>query len=927
MQQFDESRRSERAKERAQRRRKHREAGEELGDDEPEPHRLFRRERQDDEVDPLGYQAGGSRARRQLTSKHPTERVGSYSQSSQPEQISDDLAYPDSENPEYVNDRRAKNRSERYRSSKQRRPLEEHDYVNAEYNRDQGYPEAESGYRYEEGSFDDNQDQAFDENYPEARQSVRSSSQHRTTYSSRHAGSITSPRPSVAARGDSALGYERQSTIDGAPRALGGSGPQFWNPEVEPGPPVNQPVAEQPGTANKPLKKFWASFRKLKIKNKTSASQPDLSTAASGELVTARVVMLDGEEVSYNLDRNDTGDKLFGKVCQTADIVEADYFGLTYVSNKLKTWFWLDLEKRISKQLRNGEQWIFSFQVKFYPPEPTLLQEDITRYQLTLQVRQDIYTGKLPCSWVTQALLGSFMVQAEIGDYDEAEHGGSTDYLKEFEFVPSPTPQLLQKIAELHKTHIGMKPNQADIKYLETAKRLELYGIDLHPCRDTEDVDIYLGVGFHGVVIYRDRLRIGRFAWPKILRISYKKNNFYLKIRPDNTEPVEVIIGFRLLNHHLANRLWKAAVEHHAFFRLKEAVVTKSANTAFNPTHLYTGHTFFQYRTMNINRPHPQFNRSLMKRRTASMPTGLNQAHSIHSLNRSHPRDMTVGRTQETDLLGPRRIGSAQNSLAGTGHAGSTGQLYGTARGAPFAPTRDDRSQMSRQMSIASASDASYVPHSRSNDYVNYQHRTGPSPARVSDIPEEHGSYMSGSVAESYSAQRSYTGSRSGRQPTSRHSEQRVTSPMYVNAPRGKRGSNSEVPSSELSQQNSRTHQSHHRVSNSEGSSSRTRPPKGGVPALGGAVLPDPGARRPSREPPQNPEPRARRQREPSPVDYDQDEPIEYDDDDVAAEEEYSFDGYEDEREPQPEFERKPSRQRIAQDHTRRRPENTELML
>lgn len=79
----------------------------------------------------------------------------------------------------------------------------------------------------------------------------------------------------------------------------------------------------------------------------------------------------------------------------------------------------------------------------------------------------------------------------------------------------------------------GMKPNQADMKYLETAKRLELYGVDLHPCRDMENVEIYIGVGFHGIVIYRDRMRIGRFAWPKVLRISYKKNNFFLKIRPD----------------------------------------------------------------------------------------------------------------------------------------------------------------------------------------------------------------------------------------------------------------------------------------------------------------------------------------------------------------------------------------------------------
>lgn len=41
-----------------------------------------------------------------------------------------------------------------------------------------------------------------------------------------------------------------------------------------------------------------------------------------------------------------------------------------------------------------------------------------------------------------------------------------------------------------------------------------------------------LGVCASGLLIYRDRLRINRFAWPKILKISYKRNNFYIKIRP-----------------------------------------------------------------------------------------------------------------------------------------------------------------------------------------------------------------------------------------------------------------------------------------------------------------------------------------------------------------------------------------------------------
>lgn len=54
------------------------------------------------------------------------------------------------------------------------------------------------------------------------------------------------------------------------------------------------------------------------------------------------------------------------------------------------------------------------------------------------------------------------------------------------------------------------------------------------PCslQDSEGIEIMLGVCANGLLIYRDRLRINRFAWPKILKISYKRSNFYIKIRP-----------------------------------------------------------------------------------------------------------------------------------------------------------------------------------------------------------------------------------------------------------------------------------------------------------------------------------------------------------------------------------------------------------
>lgn len=162
-------------------------------------------------------------------------------------------------------------------------------------------------------------------------------------------------------------------------------------------------------------------------------------------------------------------------------------------------------------------------------------------------------------------MLGSYLAQAELGDYEPDEHG--PNYLADFRFAPNQTPELEEKVSELHKQHRGQKPSEAELRYLENAKKLAMYGVDLHQAKDSAGVDIMMGVCASGLLVYRDRLRINRFAWPKILKISYKRNNFYIKIRPGEFEQFESTIGFKLANHRAAKRLWKTCVEHHTFFR------------------------------------------------------------------------------------------------------------------------------------------------------------------------------------------------------------------------------------------------------------------------------------------------------------------------------------------------------------------------
>ncbi|XP_074982839.1 band 4.1-like protein 2 isoform X1 [Caretta caretta] len=341
--------------------------------------------------------------------------------------------------------------------------------------------------------------------------------------------------------------------------------------------------------------------------------------------VPCKVMLLDGTEYSCDLEKRAKGQVLFDKVCEQLNLLEKDYFGLLLQDNSDQK-NWLDSSKEIKRQIRSLP-WLFTFNVKFYPPDPSQLTEDITRYFLCLQLRQDIASGRLPCSFVTHALLGSYTLQAELGDYDSEEH--NNHYISEFQFAPNQTKEMEDKVVELHKTHRGLTPAQADSHFLENAKRLSMYGVDLHHAKDSEGVDIMLGVCANGLLIYKDRLRINRFAWPKILKISYKRSNFYIKVRPAELEQFESTIGFKLPNHRAAKRLWKVCVEHHTFYRLVSPEQPPKAKfLTLGSKFRYSGRTQAQTQQASnlIDRPAPYFERTSSKRVSRSLdgaPVGI----------------------------------------------------------------------------------------------------------------------------------------------------------------------------------------------------------------------------------------------------------------------------------------------------------------
>ncbi|XP_051260252.1 band 4.1-like protein 3b isoform X5 [Dicentrarchus labrax] len=400
---------------------------------------------------------------------------------------------------------------------------------------------------------------------------------------------------------------------------------------AEPTSPQNQPE-QLPAAAghSTPARKEQEQQEEDQVSHRSSTSRlsrSPLRGVKKVKMMQCKVALLDGSDYTINVEKRAKGQVLFDKVCEHLNLLERDYFGITYrdVENQKN---WLDPSKELKKQIRTGP-WNFAFNVKFYPPDPSQLTEDITRYYLCLQLRDDVVSGRLPCSFATHTVLGSYTVQSELGDYDPEELG--SDYISELRFAPNQTKELEEKVMELHKTYKGMTPAEAEIHFLENAKKLSMYGVDLHHAKlvgslyeclapaegeDSEGVEIMLGVCASGLLIYRDRLRINRFAWPKILKISYKRNNFYIKIRPGEFEQFESTIGFKLPNHRAAKRLWKVCVEHHTFFRLVSPEAPPKKFLSLGSKFRYSGRTQAQTRraSSQIIRPAPFFERSTSKR-------------------------------------------------------------------------------------------------------------------------------------------------------------------------------------------------------------------------------------------------------------------------------------------------------------------------
>ncbi|XP_065062239.1 band 4.1-like protein 4B [Rhopilema esculentum] len=316
----------------------------------------------------------------------------------------------------------------------------------------------------------------------------------------------------------------------------------------------------------------------------------------SKNVYVCEVCLLDGTELSIEVEKNSHGEVLFSKVVENLDIVDKEYFGLRFVQDNSPTKCWLQHRKPIKKQLKIGEL-KFQFAVKFYEPEPGKHLDEYTRYLLYLQLREDIVYGRLHCPTRTYVLLGSFTAQAEFGDYDFNEHG--SDYLDGYQLGPAEVEKeegFIKRVMDLHKEHRGENPAEAELNFLEVAKRTPRYGVDIHYARNKKGVPIEVGISHKGVIVYLNGEPTDSYGWRAVDLVAYKRKKFMLKLFSSEKRKNP---RFSMHKRRDAKNIYISAIEHHSFFRLTNADPSKRAadSLMIGSKFRYSERTLYQIRS------------------------------------------------------------------------------------------------------------------------------------------------------------------------------------------------------------------------------------------------------------------------------------------------------------------------------------------
>uniref|UniRef100_A0A3Q2XV05 FERM domain-containing protein 3 n=1 Tax=Hippocampus comes TaxID=109280 RepID=A0A3Q2XV05_HIPCM len=302
---------------------------------------------------------------------------------------------------------------------------------------------------------------------------------------------------------------------------------------------------------------------------------PSIRSLENHQEIPCTIRLLDDSEISCNIQRDTKGQFLFDHVCNHYNLLEKDYFGIRYVDPE-KQRHWLEPNKAVVRQMKSLQPFTMCFRVKFYPHEPMKIKEELTRYLLYLQLKRDVYHGRLLCPFAEAAYLGACIVQAELGDYDPEEH--PSDYIRDFRLFPKQSLKLERKIMDIHKTELrGQCAALAELNMLQRAHNLETYGVDPHPCKDFTGSTAFLGFTATGFVVFQGNKRIHLLKWADVSKLKFEGKTFYvIGIQKEK----KLVLTFHTSTPAACKHLWKCGVENQAFYKCAKSSQIKTMSSS-----------------------------------------------------------------------------------------------------------------------------------------------------------------------------------------------------------------------------------------------------------------------------------------------------------------------------------------------------------
>ncbi|RLW13433.1 hypothetical protein DV515_00000038 [Chloebia gouldiae] len=221
--------------------------------------------------------------------------------------------------------------------------------------------------------------------------------------------------------------------------------------------------------------------------------------------IICNVHFLDGSVQSFKVNKQDTGQILLDMTYNQLGVTEKEYFGL---------------------------------------------QQNETSVDSPLKI--DIAEGRLSCPISSAVVLASYAVQSQLGDYNASVH--CSGYLSNYNFIPEQNKDFLTKVETLHEQHSGLKQSEAESCYINIARTLEFYGVELHSGRDLHNLDLMIGIASGGIAVYRKlictsfypwsvnnqycRKVIGGMVWNPSMRRSLSVEHLETKSLPSRSPPV-----------------------------------------------------------------------------------------------------------------------------------------------------------------------------------------------------------------------------------------------------------------------------------------------------------------------------------------------------------------------------------------------------